>query len=136
LRANWRDIETWGVRKVDAQVQFTVDSKRRLVIAKFGERLTAADIQSYVQNLCNHPSFNASFSEIADISGLKELPLEASDFLDLADRTDPFSLGSKRAFVAQTSLQIHAAQMHKILRNQRNFEIFKTLKEAEDWITR
>jgi hypothetical protein len=118
-----------------ARVRFIIDSKRRLVIAKFGERLTAADIQSYVQQLCVHPGFDASFSEIADISDLKELPLGASDFLELADRTDPFSLEAKRAFVAQTLLQEHAARLHQILRNQRDFQIFHTLEEAESWIT-
>ena len=115
-------------------VQFTVDSNRRVVIARFGERLTAGDIQSYVEHLRSHPSFDSSFSEIADISDVKELPLEAPDFLKLADQTDPFSVESKRAFVAQTSVQKHAARMHKILRQQRNFEIFQTLGEAEEWI--
>jgi len=115
-------------------VRFVVDPKRRLVIASFGQRLTAAEIQSYAQNLCNHPKFDPSFSEIADISNVKELPIEGPDFLKLADRIDPFSLESKRAFVAQTSLQKHAARIHKILRGQRNFRIFEKLEEAECWI--
>ena len=116
------------------RVDFIIDSERRLVIAKFGEHLTAADIQTYVINLKANPSFDPSFSEIADISDLNELPVEASDFVELADSTDPFSLDSKRAFVAQTPLQQHAAQIHKLLRNQRNFGIFETRAEAEAWI--
>lgn len=117
-----------------ASLRFIVDAKRRLVITRFGERLNAADIQSYVQNLRTHPGFDSSFSEIVDIREVKELPLEADDFLKLADQVDPFSFDSKRAFVAQTAVQKHAARMHKILRGQRNFEIFETLQEAEDWI--
>jgi len=116
-----------------ASVRFVIDSERRVVIAKFGERLTVTDIEIYVQNLRAHPSFDPSFSEIADISDVKELPLEGPDFLKLADQVDPFSFESKRAFVAQTSVQKHAARMHKILRSQRNFEIFQTLEEAEGW---
>ena len=116
-------------------LRFIVDAKRRLVITRFGERLNAADIQSYAQNLRTHPGFDSSFSEIVDIREVKELPLEAADFLKLADQIDPFSFESRRAFVAQTSIQKHAARMHKILRGQRNFGIFETLKEAEDWIT-
>jgi len=104
------------------------------VIAKFAGRLTAADIQSYVQDLRAHPNFDSSFSEIADISEVIELPLEVAEVLELADRIDPFSLDSKRAFVAQSSLQKHAAKMHQVLRSQRNFRIFKTLEEAEGWI--
>lgn len=120
--------------KTQARVRFSIDTERRLVIVWFGEHVTAADIQDYVQELCSHPSFNRSFAEIADISQVKELPLQTSDFLELADRTDPFSLESKRAFVARTSLQKHAAQVHKILRSQRNFQIFQTMDEAESWI--
>jgi hypothetical protein len=117
-----------------ATVRFVIDSERRLVIARFGKRLTSTDIQIYVQNLRAHPSFDPSFSEIADISDVKELPLEGPDFLKLADRVDPFSFESKRAFVAQTRVQKHAARLHKILRSQRHFEIFQTLEEAEGWI--
>ena len=119
----------------EARVRFTIDPHRRLVIARFGKRLTALDIQTYAQGLSNDPGFSPSFSEIADISNVKELALEAPDFLRLADSVDPFSLESKRAFVAKTTVQTHAARMHKILRSQRNFEIFRTLEEAKRWIT-
>jgi hypothetical protein len=117
-------------------VLFIIDSEQRLVIAKFGECLTGNDIESYAQSLRTDPRFDSSFSEIADISDVKELPLESSDFLKLADRIDPFSIQSKRAFVAQSAVQKHAARMHKILRSQKNFEIFETLEEAERWISR
>ena len=117
------------------EVQFIIDANRRVVIATFGEQLTAADIQGYVRSLDSHPNFDPSFSEIADISNVKELLLDASEFLKLADRTDPFSFESKRAFVAQTYLQIHAARIHKILRSQRNFGIFNSLEDAEKWIS-
>lgn len=116
-------------------VHFAIDLERRTVIARFGERLTVADIQKYVQDLCTHPAFDPSFSEIADISEVKDLPLEVFDFMQLADHTDPFSAESKRAFVVRTSVQEHAARMHKILRNRGKFKIFQTLEEAENWIS-
>jgi hypothetical protein len=52
----------------------------------------------------------------------------------MADEVDPFSPEAKRAFVAETSVQNHAARMHKILRSQRNIETFRTLEDAERWI--
>lgn len=118
----------------ETTLRFMIDVNRRLVIARFGKRLTATDIQAYVHDLLDHPSFNPSFSEIADISDVTELSLEAPDFLKLADSVDPFSIESKRAFVAKTNVQKHAARMHKILRSQRNFEIFQTLEQAMHWI--
>ncbi len=120
---------------VPTQLRFSVDCARRLVIAKFGECLTASDIESYVEDLRAHPKFEPSFSEIADISAVKELSLQVPDFLKLADQVDPFSLESKRAFVAQGELQKHAARIHQVLRSQRNFRTFQTLEEAEHWIT-
>jgi hypothetical protein len=132
---SFRPPESGASGENQNRVRFNIDGERRLVIAKFGQRLTAADIQSYVRELQAHPTFESSFSEIADISDVTELPLEAPDFLKLADRTDPFSCHSKRAFVVQTILQKRAARMHEILRGQRHFAIFRTLQEAEDWIT-
>lgn len=115
-------------------VRFTIDGKRRTVLVRFSGRLTAADIQSYVQQLRAHPSFDPTFSEIADISEVEDIPLEVFDFMQLADHTDPFSAESKRAFVARSSAQEHAARMHRILRNQGHFEIFRTLEEAKRWV--
>lgn len=119
---------------LEPSVRFIIDCEHRLVLTKFGKCLTVADVQLYVQQLRADPSFDPSFSEIADISSVKDLPLEGHDFLALADRVDPFSFESKRAFVAQTPEQRHAARMHQLLRSQRNFEIFETLEQAKNWI--
>lgn len=121
-------------KRKSGRVRVVINAKRRLVIATFGDHLTTADIRSYAQDLRIDPRFDSSFSEIADLRSLEELPFEATDFLELADRIDPFSRESKRAFVARTPLQNNAARLHKMLRNQRNFEIFQTLEEAEAWI--
>jgi len=54
--------------------------------------------------------------------------------MKLADEVDPFAQDAKRAFVARTPTQNHAARMPKILRSQRNFKIFLTPEEAERWV--
>lgn len=114
--------------------QFEVDVERKLVTVKFGNRVTAEEIGEYVQKLRTHPLFEASFSEIADLREAVDIDLQADQFLKLADEVDPFSQEAKRAFVAKTSEQNHAARMHKILRLQRNFKIFRTFEEAERWV--
>jgi hypothetical protein len=114
--------------------QLQVEAKRQLVVVKFGNRVTAEEIGEYVQKLRVHPSFQSTFSEIVDLREAKDIELQADDFLTLADEVDPFSPEAKRAFVAKTSVQNHAARMHKILRSQRNIEIFRTFEEAERWI--
>ena len=111
-----------------------VDVERKLVVVKFGKKLTFPDLERYTAWLRASTLFQRDFSEIADLSAVEEFDLGAEDFLKLADDRDPFSHNAKRAFVAQTSSQTHAARMHKILRGQRSFGIFPTLEEAESWI--
>ena len=114
--------------------QFVVDPGRRLVAVKFGKKLTVADIERYSRHLQSNPSFQPNYSEIVDLSEVEELDLQADDFLKLADKIDPFSPEAKRAFVVRNSVQSHAARMHKVLRTQRNIEIFNSVEEAERWI--
>ena len=125
---------TSGDRSSDGAFRFHVDVERQLVTVKFGTRVTAEEIGEYVQKLRDHPSFEPTFSEIADLTEAEEIDLQADEFLKLADEVDPYSPQAKRAFVAGTPTQNHAARMHKILRSQRNIEIFRRLEDAELWI--
>jgi hypothetical protein len=111
-----------------------VDVEKRQVRVKFGKKLNAADIEKYVRNLVASTTFEPDFSEIVDLCEVEELELTADDFLKLADQVDPFSVEAKRAFIVRTSVQNHAARMHKILRTHQKIEIFRSLAEAERWI--
>ena len=115
-------------------VQFSVDGKKRLVYAKFGKKVVASDIEQYAKQLRVDPVFEPTFAEIVDLRAAEDLDLGADDFLRLADEIDPFSMNAKRAFVVSTPVQSHAARMHKILRSQRNIEIFPSCEEAEHWV--
>lgn len=115
--------------------RFTVDSALQLVTVRFGKTVSAGDIERYAAQLRRSPSFRPGFSEIADLRDVEQLDLKAEDFIRLADKVDPFSFESKRAFVVGNPVQGHAARMHKILRTQRSFEIFHSLEEAERWIS-
>lgn len=123
-----------GTPHVNSLTEHTVDRQRRLVMVKFKNRLTLREIERYSVLLRSNPSFHSSFSEIVDLTEVEEIDLDADDFLKLADEIDPFSTEAKRAFVARTSIQNHAARMHKVLRAQRNIEIFHTLEDAERWV--
>ena len=144
-----RDHARFGYAKVDQTkvdqargehgrelTEHVVDAEKRLVIVKFGKKLSFRDVERYANQLRSDPAFRPTFSEIADLSQVEEVAVEADEFLKLADKTDPFSPNAKRAFVARSPVQTHAARMHKILRTQRNIEIFSTLEAAEDWIGR
>ena len=117
-----------------ATVKNVVDSERHLVIVTFGKKLTLQDIQQYAQRLLTNPLFDASFSEIVDLTQVEEVDLQGDDFLKLADKVDPFSDQAKRAFVARNSVQNHAARLHKVLGTGRRIHIFRSMEEAEQWI--
>jgi hypothetical protein len=119
---------------VPAPLDYLLNPTRRLISVKFRRKVQARDIERYASSLRAHPQFDPEFSEIVDLSEVEEVDLQADEFIRLADEVDPFSLKAKRAFVARNSVQTHAARMHKILRTQRNFEIFRSLAEAERWI--
>jgi hypothetical protein len=119
---------------VSLAARHDVDPERRLVIVTFGKKLTVKDIERYAAILRANPIFQPAFSEIVDLSQVEEIDLQADEFIRLADQIDPFSTDARRAFVARTSIQNHAARMHKILRTQRNIEIFRTVAEATRWI--
>ena len=122
------------LKPVSAPVQYLVDPAKKLISVKFGKKLTVGDIERYAKWLQSSPSFNPDYAEIVDLTQVEEVSLQADEFLRLADQVDPFSPGAKRAFVVQNSTQNHAARMHKVLRMQRNIEIFRSLEEAERWI--
>lgn len=113
---------------------YVVNPKKKLVIVRFCKKLSLAEIGQYAKLLRADPAFEPTFAEIADLTEVEEFSLDADDFLKLADEIDPFSIEAKRAFVAPSTTQNHAARMHKILRSQRKFEIFRTMREAERWI--
>jgi hypothetical protein len=123
-----------GVYQSARFADYLIDVEKRLVVVRFGKRLKFSDIELYAMMLRANPSFQPHFSEIADLSQVEHLDVDADEFLKLADQSDPFDVAAKRAFVARNPVQTHAAQMHKILRGQRNFEIFETLEEAEKWM--
>ncbi len=103
-------------------------------MVRFARQLTVRDIEQYANLLRSDRSFDPTYSEIVDLTLAEELDLQAEEFLTLADKIDPFSCEAKRAFVVRTSVQNHAARMHKVLRTQRNIEIFSSTEEAERWI--
>jgi len=114
--------------------EHSVESEKRLVVVRFGKRVTVDVIERYARALRTNLLFRPDFAEIADLTEVEELDLQADDFLKLADEIDPFSAGAKRAFVVRTSVQNHAARMHKALRTQRNIEIFESIEDARRWI--
>jgi hypothetical protein len=114
-------------------LDYQLDPRKRYVSVKFKKKVTVLDIEKYAASLRANPLFDPDFSEIVDLSEVEEIDLKAEEFIRLADEIDPFSLQAKRAFVVRNEIQHHAARMHKILRTQRDFSIFRSPEAARRW---
>lgn len=114
--------------------EYTIDRKQRQVTVKFPRKVTAATIERYSTVLRNNPGFAPDFAEIVDLTDVEELDLHPEEFIRLADEVDPFAPEARRAFIVRTSVQNHAARMHKALRTSKNLEVFRSREEAQVWI--
>lgn len=114
---------------------YRIDCERRVVAVSFGQKLAVPDIEAYAGALVADPAFDPSFSELVDLTGVEEVTLDARQALELADRIDPFSPESKRAFVSPRPALFHAVRMHQILRSPaENIAIFTSVEAAERWL--
>lgn len=124
-------------RLLEKPIRYTIDPSKRIVTAKFGGLLTAETLCQYTKLLRHDPNFSASFSEIADITGVEEVQITGEQMIRLADSIDPFSRAAKRAFVVENAFQGHEAKMYGILRlSQGRIRSFHSYDEAERWAER
>ena len=114
---------------------YYIDTVTRVVSARPEGVLTFGRIVDYASCLQMDPRFNRTFSEIIDLRGVESVHLAAHDVMTLAAEVDPFSPGSKRAFVAQSQAQVHAAHLHRILRPEnKTIRVFFSMDDARKWI--
>ncbi len=99
-----------------------VGAEKKLVYVRFAGKVQIDEIAQYARRLLQNPSFHETFSEIVDLTQVEELDLSAQQFLQLADKVDPFSKESKRAFIVRDSTQEQAARLQRILRIQKIWE--------------
>jgi hypothetical protein len=132
---DWSRFKTNAAARRSLSATYSIDLQRRFVLVKFTGKMTFHDIEGYALDLRADPRFSPSFSEIIDLRDVERVELSSRQAMNLADRVDPFSLGSRRAFVAQSQAQIIASHMHRILRPEgANIRVFFSIDEARRWI--
>lgn len=122
-------------KEVPLSPTFHVCPEERIVSVTFSKHLSIRDVEAYVAALRVDPLFDSSFSEIVDLTRVEDFRISPEHTLMLADIVDPFSADVRRAFVARTEPQIHAARMHQVLRNNHEgIRIFSSIADAKKWI--
>jgi hypothetical protein len=116
-------------------IEYSIYPERRLVSTRLAGRLTGRGLETYATSLRSDSRFDPTFAELMDLRQVTEILLEPDEALRLADQIDPFSLESKRAFVAHTEAQRYAARMHQLLLTGRKpISIFSSLEDATRWL--
>lgn len=114
---------------------FEINKRSRTIRVNFVGKLDASAIAAYARELRASSEFDPAFSEIVDLRQVGEVELRAAHAVGLADKVDPFSLTSRRAFLVATEGQRNAVRMHQILSGgQRDIKIFNSLKDAARWL--
>ena len=127
-------LNGWGAPRKYLSVTYTIEPEERLVSVEFCGVLSFRALEMYANSLRSDLRFDPAFSELVDLRKIEEIHLIPEEALRLADQIDPFRLDSKRAFIAQTQLQVHSAKMHQLLQNKRTIRIFSNLEEARLWV--
>lgn len=128
MRTTTSGIEVVARHRESSQFDFNIDVEKRTVFVRFRKKVLAADIRRYAECLRTDLDFDPDSSEIVDLTEVEDLDLHADDFLNLADEVDCFSANAWRAFIVKTSVQDHAARLHKILRTPSNMRTFSFWK--------
>jgi hypothetical protein len=114
---------------------YAIDPARRLVITRVWGAATDEDIHEHARRLRADPLYDATYRQLADMSGVTEI-LVSTSTIEESSRGQLFAPGSQRAFVASNDAvfgllrkyELHAESLGQTIR------VFRDRKEAEAWL--
>jgi hypothetical protein len=121
-------------------IQYAMDIDNHIVRTTFSGTVTYHEAADYATRLRGDLAFDPQFSELVTFGENPDIQLNYRDWQSLAKR-DPFSSGSKRAFVVQSRSVLYSVlygviRMYEIVRNDTaNIRIFETADEAMSWLS-
>lgn len=116
-----------------------MDLNQRRVWFKALGVYSQADAFQSIQDMLNHPHFEAGFDVLVDMSEVQDVSLWGADVRDKVefDRTLIDSIGAaKWAFVAPTDLVFGLARMYQALMDDSPIQVntFRDLHAAQAWL--
>jgi hypothetical protein len=108
-----------------------IDSARKVVFTTCTGTVTIAEVAETCIQLARDPAFDPGYSHLNDLTSISEVHLSATELKDfVAQKLDPFSEVSKRAFVASEPHVFGMARMYESLINHPNLTVARTLEEG------
>jgi hypothetical protein len=113
----------------------TIDPERRVVQSRLWDVVTETDAWGSAAALMNDPSFDPTFSQLADMREMKQVEVDQSTVRELAVMRI-FAPESKRALVVASDLQYGIGRMTTSYAESgdQQIAIFRTVAEAERWL--
>ncbi len=107
----------------------------RTVFTTFFGVITDQDAREHVEDLRNHPEFEADFNQLFDARGVTSVELSGACVREIASMR-MFGEGSRRAFVAGTDVVFGMVRMFEMLRDDTPDEIrvFRNIDDARAWL--
>ena len=117
-------------------IKYAMDIDNHIVRTTFSGAVTYHKAADHAARLRGDFAFDPEFSELVTFGENPDIQLNYRDWQSLANR-DPFSSGSKRAFVVQSGSVVYGViRMYEIARNDTaNIGIFETEDEALSWLS-
>jgi hypothetical protein len=123
-------------------IEYRIDHKRRLVIARGIGALVHEDFMGYQQSVWSDPAI-ASYNELVDMTGVENIELESSSRIkELAMTSAGMDApGAERRFaiVAKDDLAFGLGRMYEAYRemqpqSRKRVGVFRTMREALEYL--
>jgi hypothetical protein len=128
--------QRFAVKRDKVALSYTIDKESRLVTTTAWDTLTADQVLEHQRQLQNDPAFDPDFSQLADLTLVVHLQMDARTVMELSDIV-LFSAESRRAFIADNPFHYGMARMfaafHK-LSGEDQIRVFTTRDAALQWL--
>jgi hypothetical protein len=112
---------------------YSIDKARRLVISVGEGVVTFDDAKTHQDKLLLDPAFDASYSQLVDMTAATELAFTADQAIMLARRR-VFAAGARRAFVAVKPAVYGLGRLMQAYHEYCEANVFYDMKSALEWL--
>ena len=117
-------------------IHYLIDKERRLVISTGEGQVTFKQVRTHQDQLLSDPCFDATFSQLIDMTKAMSLDLSNEEARQIASR-NVFSSSSKRAFVATAAHIFGLGRLMEVYQEHSakvDVHVFNDMDSALKWL--
>jgi hypothetical protein len=115
---------------------YKIDKSKRMVFSITYGNLTDQDVYAHLEKLRNDPDFDPSFSQLVDCTNVTNIDDLSTEAIYALAEKDPFSIGSRRAFVSPHNPEFNTFRIYELLTTVHSdvVVVFKEMEEAYEFL--